>query len=78
MFYEQQKQINNRQNVIREMWADHFEALGAPSVNVNFDGNFLTCVTAGVAEIFKSCAEDPSGALCAPLSMMKLLVSALD
>ena len=41
--------------------------LGTPSVNVNFDSNFLTCVTAGVAEIFKSCAEDPFGALCAPL-----------
>ena len=26
--------------LIREMWADHFEALGTPSVNVNFDGNF--------------------------------------
>ena len=49
------------------MWADHFEALGIPSVNVNFDSNFLTCVTASVADTFKSCAEDPSGALCAPL-----------
>ena len=54
-------------NLIREMWADHFDALGTPSVNVNIDSNFLTCVTAGLAEIFKSCAEDPSGALCAPL-----------
>ena len=41
--------------------------LGTNSVNVNFDSNFLTCVTVGVAGIFKSCAEDPSGALCAPL-----------
>ena len=55
-------------NLIREMWADHFEELGTPSVNVNFDdSNILTYVTAGVAEIFKSCAQDPSGALCAPL-----------
>ena len=55
------------ENLIREMWADHFETLGTPSVNENFDSNFLTCVTAGVAETFKSCAEDPSGALCTPL-----------
>ena len=48
------------------MWADHFEALDTPSVNENFDSNFLTCVTAGIAEILKS-SEDPSGALCAPL-----------
>ena len=41
--------------------------LGTLSVNVNFDSSFLTCVTAGVAEIFKSCAEDSSGALCVPL-----------
>ena len=54
-------------NLICEMWGDHFEALGTPSVNGNSDSNFLTCVTAGIAEIFKSCAEDPSGALCAPL-----------
>ena len=54
-------------NLIREMWADHFEALGTPSVNENFDSSFLTCVTAGVAEIFKSCAENPSADLCAPL-----------
>ena len=54
-------------NIIREMWADHFETLGTPSVNENFDSNFPTCVTAGIAEIFKSCAEDPSGARCAPL-----------
>ena len=47
--------------------ADHFEALGTPSVNVNFDSNFLTCVITGAAEIFKSCAEDLSGALGAPL-----------
>ena len=54
-------------NLIREMWADHFEAFGTPLVNENFDSNFLTCVTASVADIFKSCAEDPSGAHCAPL-----------
>ena len=54
-------------SLIYEMWADHFKAFGTPSVNENFDSNFLTCVTTGVAGMFKSCAEDPSGALCASL-----------
>ena len=65
-FVVENKLITDK-NLIREMWADHFETLGTPSVNENFDSNFPTCVTAGVAEIFKSCAEDLSGALCAPL-----------
>ena len=59
-------------NLIRKMWADHFEALGSPSVNENLDSNFPTCVTASVADIFKSCAKDPSGALCAPLEYKEI------
>ena len=66
VFLVQNKLITD-QNLIREMWAYHFEVLDTPSVNENFDSNFLTCVTASVADIFKSCAEDPSRALCAPL-----------
>ena len=49
---------------ICEMWADHFEAFGTHSVNENFDSNFLTCVTASVSDILKSCTDDPSRALC--------------
>ena len=29
-------------NLIREMWADHFEALGTPSDNAHFDMVFST------------------------------------
>ena len=65
-FLVENKLITDK-NLIREMWADHFEVIGTPWVNVNFDSNFLTCVAAGVAEIFKSCTEDPYGAVCAPL-----------
>ena len=54
-------------NLIREIWANHFEVLGTPSAYENFDGNFLTCVTANAANIFRSCIEDPSRVLCAPL-----------
>ena len=57
-FLVENKLITDK-NLIREMWVDHFEAIGTRSVNVNFDSNFLTFVTAGVAEIFKSCAEGP-------------------
>ena len=49
---------------IREMRADHFEALGTPSVSVRY---FLTRVTTSVKDIFNSCTEDPSGVLNEPL-----------
>ena len=52
---------------IREMWAGHFEELGTPSENIQFDNDFLTHVTANVQEIFTSCTNDPSGVLSGPL-----------
>ena len=54
-------------NFIREIWVNHFEALGTPSNNENFDSNFLARVTASVEDIFKICSENPAGALCTPL-----------
>ena len=36
---------------IREMWADHFEALGTPSVSVRYDNNFLTPVLLPASKI---------------------------
>ena len=65
-FLVENKLITDK-NLIRKMWADHFEALGSPSVNENLDSSFPTCVTSSVTDIFKSCAEDPSGALCVNL-----------
>ena len=52
---------------IREMWADHFEELGTPSENTQFDSDFLTRVTTNVQQIFTSCTDDPSGVLSGPL-----------
>ena len=52
---------------IREMWAGHFEELGNPSENIQFDSDFLTRVTVNVQEIFTSCTDDPSGVLSGPL-----------
>ena len=52
---------------IRGMWAGHFEELGTPTENIQFDSDFLTCVTANVKEIFTSCTDDPSRVLSGPL-----------
>ena len=38
-------------NLIREMWANHFETLRTPSNRENFDSNFLARVTASVEDI---------------------------
>ena len=46
-------------NKIRNMWADHFEALGTPSSNTNYDNNFFDKVTTSVKEIFEACIRDP-------------------
>ena len=43
------------------MWAVHFEELGIPSENIQFDSDFLTRVTANVQDIFTSCTDDSSG-----------------
>ena len=53
-------------NAIRDMWADHFEALGSPSENSNFDNDFFSRVTRSVHEILVSYNNDPSGILCEP------------
>ena len=42
-------------NDIREMWAEHFEKLGTPSTNTNFDSVFLDRVSASVQEFMTSC-----------------------
>ena len=47
-------------NKIRNMWADHFKALGTLSSNTNYDNNFFDKVTTSVKEIFESCIRDPS------------------
>ena len=65
-FLVEDELITNK-NLIREMWVNHFEALGIPSNSENFDSNFLARVTASVEDIFKIWSEDPSRALCAPL-----------
>ena len=50
-------------NLIRDMWAGHFEALGTLSENKHFDNAFLNRVVSGVREIFDSCTNIPFGVL---------------
>ena len=52
---------------IRQLWVDHFDTLGTPPVNDNFDNNFLANVVNRVREAFDSCMNDPSGDLCESL-----------
>ena len=75
-FLVENKLITDK-NLIPDMWANHFEMLCTPSVNVNFDSNFLTCVTASVADIFKSCAEDLLEPFVYPLSEVACVSSRL-
>ena len=62
-------------NEIRNMWADHFEALGTPSESATYDNGFAAQVSAHVKESFEACLDDPGGILNEPL-MMKSLTSA--
>ena len=60
------KMITDKNN-IREMWAEHFEKLGTPSTNTNFDSVFLDRVGASVQEFITSCKNDPFGDFNNPL-----------
>ena len=52
---------------IRDMWANHFEALGTPFALSKFDNDFYDRVTARVQGIFINCTEDFTGVLNEPL-----------
>ena len=55
-------------NQIRNMWADHFEALGTPSESATYDNGFAAQVSAHVKETFEACLDDPGGILNEPLT----------
>ena len=44
------KQLTEK-NKIRDMWADHFQALGTPSEIESFDNDFFTKVSDSVHEL---------------------------
>ena len=60
------KIITDKKQIL-DMWADHFEALGTPSVSARYDNDFCTRIATSVKDILTSCIEDPSGVLDEPL-----------
>ena len=55
-------------NEIRNMWADHFEALGTPSESATYDNGFAAQVSAHVKETFEACLDKPGGILNEPFT----------
>ena len=53
---------------IRDMWADHFEALGTPTADLNFDNEFANSILTHIQSIFQNCINDSTGALNEPLT----------
>ena len=67
-------------NLIRDMWADRFEALGTPSENDYFYNTSPNRVVSGVREIFDSCTNNPFGLLfvagvCSELKLVYVLIT---
>ena len=57
-----------KENDIRDMWADHFEALGTSTINLNFDNEFANLISTHVQTVFQTCTGDSTGALSGPLT----------
>ena len=55
-------------NDIRGIWTKHFENLGSPSTNSNFDNTFVERVSASVQEFVTSYKNDPFEDLNEPLT----------
>ena len=45
---------------IRDMWADHFEALGTTTASLNFDDEFANSISTHIQNIFLNCINDPT------------------
>ena len=61
-----------KENDIRHMWAVHFEALGTPTANLNFDNEFADLISTHVQTIFQICNSDYTGAFSGPLTYEKV------
>ena len=59
-------------NDIRDMWANHFEDLGKPSVSLCFDHEFSDRVASRVKNIFASCQNELPGTLNEPLQYQEV------
>ena len=59
-------------NKIRDMWADHFEALGSPSEIETSDKDFFNKVSDSVRELLFSFLTDPGGVPSEPLEYKEI------
>ena len=59
-------------NDVREMWANHFEDLGKPSVSPCFDHEFSDRVASRVRNIFASCQNELPGTLNEPIQYQEV------
>ena len=64
-----------KENDIRDMWADHFEASGTHTVNLNVDNKFSDLISTHVQNIFQNCTSDSTRALSGPLTYKEVAVS---
>ena len=51
------------ENDISDMLANHFEALGTPTVSLNSDNEFANSISTHIQNIFQHCIKDLTGAL---------------
>ena len=65
-------ELLTEKNEIRDMWADHFEALGSPSEIETSDKDFFNKVSDSVREAPFSFLTDPSGVLSEPLECKEI------
>ena len=56
------------ENDIRDMLADHFETLGTPTFNLNFDNEFADLISTHVQIIFQNCTSASTVTLSEPLT----------
>ena len=64
--------LTTDKNDIRDMWANHFEDLGKPSVSPSFDHGFSDRVATCVRNIFASCQSELPGTLNEPLQYQEV------
>ena len=60
-------ELSTEKSKIRDMWADHFEALDSPSETETFDKDLFIKINDSVREALFSFITDPSGVMSEPL-----------
>ena len=60
------------ENDISDMLANHFEALGTPTVSLNSDNEFANSISTHIQNIFQHCIKDLTGALNEALTYEKV------